>query len=74
MVLIWLQRLVLLALIIMGALFALENRHEILINIGGDAYAVSAYLVIFVVLALGFVGGALLSRLSTLVEVKRKDK
>lgn len=70
---VWLQRLILLALIIMGGLFALENRHEVLLNIGGDAYAISAYLVVFVVLALGFIGGALLSRLSTLVDVK-KDK
>ena len=71
--LIWLQRFILLALIVMGALFALENRHEITVNIGGEMYAVSAYLLIFIVLALGFIGGALLSRLSTLVDMK-KDK
>lgn len=70
--LVWLQRFILLALIVMGALFALENRHEIMVNIGGDMYAVSAYLLVFIVLALGFVGGALLSRLSTLVEIKKK--
>lgn len=74
MLLVWLQRLILIALLVLGALFALENRHEVILNIGGEAYAISAYLVVFVVLAMGFVGGALLSRLSTLVEVKRKDR
>ena len=73
MALVWLQRLILLALILLGALFALENRHDVLINIGGALYSVAAYMLIFVLLALGFVGGALFSRLSTLVEVRRKQ-
>ena len=73
MALVWLQRLILLALILLGALFALENRHEVLINIGGTLYSLAAYMLIFVLLALGFVGGALFSRLSTLVEMKRKQ-
>ena len=72
MAFVWLQRLVLLTLIILGALFALENRHEVLINIGGDLYSVAAYMLIFVLLALGFIGGAIFSRLSTLVEMRRK--
>ena len=74
MVFVWLQRLVLFALILLGALFGLENRHEVLINIGGDMYSVAAYMLIFVLLALGFIGGALLSRLSTLVEIKHKRR
>lgn len=74
MVFIWLQRLILLALLVVGALFALDNRHAVLINIGGDTYSVSAYLLFFILLSAGFIGGALLSRLSMLAEAPPHKK
>ena len=71
--LIWIQRLILIVLLALGGVFSLENRHPVLVHIGGQSYETPAYMLIIIVLAFGFVGGALLARLSTLVDVKKKQ-
>ncbi len=71
---VWLQRLILLALLAIGAIFTLENRHSILINSGGHTYEVPLYLVVFTLLSTGFIIGVIITSLGRRTPKKEQVK
>jgi len=68
MIFLWLQRVVLLLILVVGGFFALENQQAVTLYVTGLRITLPVYLFAFLMLSVGFVAGVVLQRLSLLAQ------
>ena len=68
MIFLWLQRIVLLLILVVGGFFALENQQAVTLYVTGLRITLPVYLFAFLMLSVGFVAGVVLQRLSLLAQ------
>ena len=68
MIFLWLQRIVLLLILVAGGFFALENQQAVTLYVTGLRITLPVYLFAFLMLSVGFVAGVVLQRLSLLAQ------